>query len=143
MAARSEAEVTSLLVYKSPAWKGGVLYFGIVLLAAMLLDSEVNKAVDPCSRLGSYLQKATMPGRSRSLLFAVYGQAGHKSQETKNNAVQGASKMRSARARLSWRSSCLFSAFATPRRSRSNNSKKRWGSTSCFNEISARRWPVH
>jgi hypothetical protein len=26
MAARSEAEVTSLLVYKSPAWKGGVLY---------------------------------------------------------------------------------------------------------------------
>ena len=27
MAVRSEAEVTSLLVYKSPAWKGGVLYF--------------------------------------------------------------------------------------------------------------------
>ncbi len=27
MAARSEAEVTSLLVYKSPAWKGGVLYY--------------------------------------------------------------------------------------------------------------------
>jgi hypothetical protein len=26
MAARSEAEVTSLLVYKSPAWKGGALY---------------------------------------------------------------------------------------------------------------------
>jgi len=26
MAARSEAEVISLLVYKSPAWKGGVLY---------------------------------------------------------------------------------------------------------------------
>jgi hypothetical protein len=27
MAARSEAEANSLLVYKSPAWKGGVLYF--------------------------------------------------------------------------------------------------------------------
>ena len=27
MAARSEAEVTSHLVYKSPAWKGGVLYW--------------------------------------------------------------------------------------------------------------------
>ena len=27
MAARSEAEVNSLLVYKSPAWKGGVLYY--------------------------------------------------------------------------------------------------------------------
>ncbi len=27
MAARSEAEVISLLVYKSPAWKGGVLYW--------------------------------------------------------------------------------------------------------------------
>ena len=26
MAARSEAEANSLLVYKSPAWKGGVLY---------------------------------------------------------------------------------------------------------------------
>jgi hypothetical protein len=26
MAARSEVEVTSLLVYKSPAWKGGDLY---------------------------------------------------------------------------------------------------------------------
>ena len=26
MAARSEAEGNSLLVYKSPAWKGGVLY---------------------------------------------------------------------------------------------------------------------
>ena len=26
MADRSEAEVNSLLVYKSPAWKGGVLY---------------------------------------------------------------------------------------------------------------------
>jgi len=29
MAARSEAEVTSLLVYKSPAWKGGVLYYSL------------------------------------------------------------------------------------------------------------------
>ncbi|OGW49282.1 MAG: hypothetical protein A2V62_04065 [Nitrospirae bacterium RBG_19FT_COMBO_58_9] len=27
MAARSEAEAHSLLVYKSPAWKGGVLYW--------------------------------------------------------------------------------------------------------------------
>ena len=27
MAAHSEAEANSLLVYKSPAWKGGVLYF--------------------------------------------------------------------------------------------------------------------
>ena len=26
MAARNEAEANSLLVYKSPAWKGGVLY---------------------------------------------------------------------------------------------------------------------
>jgi hypothetical protein len=32
MAARSEAEVISLLVYKSPAWKSGVLYFGLVVL---------------------------------------------------------------------------------------------------------------
>jgi hypothetical protein len=27
MAARSEAEAPSLLVYKGPAWKGGVLYY--------------------------------------------------------------------------------------------------------------------
>ena len=29
MAARSEAEANSLLVYKSPAWKGGALYFAV------------------------------------------------------------------------------------------------------------------
>jgi hypothetical protein len=39
MAARSEAEVTSLLVYKSPAWKGGVLYLTTVMLIVIMTDA--------------------------------------------------------------------------------------------------------
>ena len=31
MAARSEAEINSLLVYKSPARQGGVLYYSLIV----------------------------------------------------------------------------------------------------------------
>ena len=39
MAARSEAEAHSLLVYKSPAWKGGVLYSGKVACPLFLFPA--------------------------------------------------------------------------------------------------------
>jgi hypothetical protein len=40
MAARSEAEANSLLVYKSPAWKGGVLYYNKTTIG--LTDNNHN-----------------------------------------------------------------------------------------------------
>ena len=42
MAAHSEAEANSLLVYKSPAWKGGVLYslrFSLLRADALIYDN--------------------------------------------------------------------------------------------------------
>ena len=47
MAARSEAEVISLLVYKSPAWKGGVLYFNQSHILASLASACVTSTIAP------------------------------------------------------------------------------------------------
>ena len=50
MAARSEAEANSLLVYKSPDWKGGVLYFQMVKrFTSTDTISEAIKSNTACS----------------------------------------------------------------------------------------------
>jgi hypothetical protein len=49
MAARSEAEANSLLVYKSPAWKGGVLYLTPILIAPRVMVRGMKLADCPIS----------------------------------------------------------------------------------------------
>jgi hypothetical protein len=46
MAARSEAEVNSLLVYKSPAWKGGVHYFASTIFSRDNRFSPLRRKAD-------------------------------------------------------------------------------------------------
>ncbi|MEP6889840.1 MAG: hypothetical protein ABI955_03980, partial [Nitrospirota bacterium] len=53
MAARSEAEANSLLVYKSPAWKGGVLYYHLATVLAQD-DSQDAQNGRPATREQSW-----------------------------------------------------------------------------------------
>ena len=47
MAAHSEAEANSLLVYKSPAWKGGVLYSSISSCTTNIADVRRRRVTRP------------------------------------------------------------------------------------------------
>ena len=79
MAARSEAEENSLLVHKSPAWKGGVLYLGCqeLLQTGSFLFLHLKKPHPKLEFQGpSNCSGSNGDGSSLSRSLELYGEEG-------------------------------------------------------------------